>query len=471
VGAATPKSGTRLDGNAGLSADRRASAIDSESCTSGDSVATVSRPVTPPSIFRLGDIMPASPPKIEIQNLYKVFGKLSGDALSKLQSGAFGDTSNQSDNVVAVRDVSFSVAEREIFVVMGLSGSGKSTLIRCINRLVEPTAGRVLLDGVDIVGLDKEQLRRVRLEKIAMVFQHFALFPHMTVQQNVEYGLKIQGVLRDDRRSRALEALSLVGLAGWGERMPDQLSGGMRQRVGLARALVVNPEVLLMDEPFGALDPLIRRDMQKELIRIRQRFRGAIIFITHDLHEALTLGDRIAIMRAGRFVQIDAGPEIVAHPADDYVAAFTRDVDRGRVLLVGSVMREARALMLDDTSFWSARAHLLERRDSSVYLVDREGRPAGLLMQQDLFHATAETTDLNMLMRVHFPRTHPSATLVSIYGICRGELPVAVIDPSGRLLGAIDPGDVLSALTDPHEVAGKTEPPTTIDAVESLAQT
>jgi glycine betaine/proline transport system ATP-binding protein len=328
----------------------------------------------------------------------------------------------------------------------------------------------VLLDGVDILRLDKERLRRVRLEKIAMVFQHFALFPHMTVQQNAEYGLKVQGVLRDERHSRALEALNLVGLAGWGEKMPDQLSGGMRQRVGLARALVVNPEVLLMDEPFGALDPLIRRDMQQELIRIRQRFRGAIIFITHDLHEALTLGDRIAIMRAGRFVQIGVGPEIVAHPADAYVADFTRDVDRGRVLLVGSVMRVARALKLDDASFWSAKSHLLQHRDSSVYLVDREGRPVGLLMQQDLFHATSEVTDLNTLMRVHFPLTSPSATLASIYGICRGEMPVAVVDPTGRLLGAIDPCDVLSALMGPHEVAGETETPATIDSVE-LAQT
>ena len=241
--------------------------------------------------------------------------------------------------VVAVRDVSFDVAEGEVFVVMGLSGSGKSTLVRMLNRLHDPTAGRVLLDGEDILLFDDERLREVRRRKISMVFQHFGLLPHRRIVENVALGLEIQGIDKAAREAKANEVLEVVGLGGWGDSYPDELSGGMQQRVGLARALATDPEMMLFDEPFSALDPLIRRDMQDEVIRLQNDVKKTMIFITHDLAEALKLGDRIAIMKDGRFVQVGTPEEVVAHPADDYVSDFTRDVPRAHVLTVRTIMR------------------------------------------------------------------------------------------------------------------------------------
>ena len=241
--------------------------------------------------------------------------------------------------VAAVRDVSFDVQPGEVFVVMGLSGSGKSTLVRMLNRLHDPTAGKVLLDGDDIMQLDDERLREVRRRKISMVFQHFGLLPHRRIVDNVAFGLEIRGVEKEEREAKATDVLQVVGLAGLGNAYPDELSGGMQQRVGLARALATDPEIMLFDEPFSALDPLIRRDMQDEVIRLQRDVRKTMIFITHDLAEALKLGDRIAIMKDGRFVQIGTPEEVVAHPADDYVADFTRDVPRSHVLTARTIMR------------------------------------------------------------------------------------------------------------------------------------
>jgi glycine betaine/proline transport system ATP-binding protein len=241
--------------------------------------------------------------------------------------------------VAAVRDVSFDVAPGEVFVVMGLSGSGKSTLVRTLNRLHEPTAGHVLIDGEDILTFDDERLREVRRRKVSMVFQHFGLFPHRRIVDNVAFGMEVQGIGKPERSARANEVLEVVGLAGLGNAYPDELSGGMQQRVGLARALCTDPEIMLFDEPFSALDPLIRRDMQDEVIRLQRDVQKTMIFITHDLAEALKLGDRIAIMKDGRFVQIGTPEEVVAHPADDYVADFTRDVPRAHVLTARTIMR------------------------------------------------------------------------------------------------------------------------------------
>ena len=241
--------------------------------------------------------------------------------------------------VAAVRDVSFDVRPGEVFVVMGLSGSGKSTLVRMLNRLHEPTAGQILLDGEDILGFDDDRLREVRRRKISMVFQHFGLFPHRRIVDNVAFGMEVQGIDKETRMARADEVLEVVGLGGMGIAYPDELSGGMQQRVGLARALCTDPEIMLFDEPFSALDPLIRRDMQDEVVRLQRELRKTMIFITHDLMEALKLGDRIAIMKDGRFVQIGTPEEVVAHPADDYVADFTRDVPRAHVLTVRTIMR------------------------------------------------------------------------------------------------------------------------------------
>ena len=241
--------------------------------------------------------------------------------------------------VAAVRDVSFDVAPGEVFVVMGLSGSGKSTLVRMINRLHDPTAGRILIDGEDVLAVSAERLREIRRRKISMVFQHFGLLPHRRIADNVAFGLEVQGVERAERIRRSHEVLDVVGLGGWGDHYPEELSGGMQQRVGLARALATDPEIMLFDEPFSALDPLIRRDMQDEVCRLQLEVRKTMIFITHDLMEALKLGDRIAIMKDGAFVQVGTPEDVVAHPADDYVADFVRDVPRAHVLTARTIMR------------------------------------------------------------------------------------------------------------------------------------
>jgi len=241
--------------------------------------------------------------------------------------------------VAAVRDVSFDVGQGEVFVVMGLSGSGKSTLVRMINRLHDPTAGEILIEGEDVMTLPGERLRDIRRRKISMVFQHFGLFPHRRIVDNVGYGLEVRGINKADRVRRSLEVIEVVGLSGWGDHYPDELSGGMQQRVGLARALATDPDIMLFDEPFSALDPLIRRDMQDEVIRLQRELKKTMIFITHDLMEALKLGDRIAIMKDGMFVQVGTPEEVVAAPADDYVADFTRDVPRALVLTARSIMR------------------------------------------------------------------------------------------------------------------------------------
>src|SRR3989441_4917299 len=279
---------------------------------------------------------------VACQNVWKIYGpkadRIVGTPDAELPRA---ELLEKTGCVVAVRDISFEVPPGEVFVVMGLSGSGKSTLVRMLNRLHDPTAGQVLLDGLDILKLDDEHLRDVRRRKISMVFQHFGLFPHRRIVDNVAFGLEVQGVEKEQRARRANEVIDVVGLAGWGNAYPDELSGGMQQRVGLARPLCTDPEIMLFDEPFSALDPLIRRDMQDEVVRLQREVRKTMIFITHDLAEALKLGDRIAIMKDGRFVQVGTPEDVVAHPADDYVADFTRDVPRAHVLTARTIMRPA----------------------------------------------------------------------------------------------------------------------------------
>lgn len=269
---------------------------------------------------------------------------------------------------------------------MGLSGSGKSTLVRLANRLHEPTAGHVFVDGEDICSVhsapaadppaSKKRMQEIRRTKMAMVFQHFALFPHMTVAENAAYGLKVQGVDEAQRRERALAVLEQVGLGSWADHFPRELSGGMQQRVGLARALATGPDVLLMDEAFSALDPLIRRKMQDELLELQARVRKTILFVTHDINEALRLGNRVAIMRDGRIVQVGTPTEIVTRPGDDYVADFMADVDQAKVVEAGYVMSSARPLVLGETTLVAARN--AAAREGAYYIVDREGHPVGL---------------------------------------------------------------------------------------------
>ena len=282
-------------------------------------------------------------PTVSCRNLWKIYGP-KADAVVGTPDADLprGELLEKTGCVAAVRDVSFEVNEGEVFVVMGLSGSGKSTLVRMVNRIHDPTAGQVLIDGEDVLQVGAERLREIRRKKISMVFQHFGLLPHRRIVDNVAFGLEIQGLEKTDRWSAAEQILEKVGLGGWANAFPDELSGGMQQRVGLARALANDPEILLFDEPFSALDPLIRRDMQNEVVKLQRDLKKTMIFITHDLAEALKLGDRIAIMKDGRFVQVGTPEEVVAKPANDYVADFTRDVPRAHVLTARVIMRPVR---------------------------------------------------------------------------------------------------------------------------------
>ena len=283
----------------------------------------------------------------------------------------------KSGNVVAMREIDLEVADGEVFVVMGLSGSGKSTLVRCLTRLIEPTAGTVMIGDTNVTAAGKDELLDLRRNRVSMVFQHFGLLPHRTLIDNVAFGLEVRGVDKARRRAVAEEVLELVGLVGMGASRPDQLSGGQQQRVGLARALATDPDIMLFDEPFSALDPLIRREMQDEVIRLRRDVRKTMVFITHDLSEALRLGDRIAIMRDGRFVQVGTPEEVVSAPADDYVRNFVRDVPRSHVLTVDSIMGPAApgpyaATVISGTKVRAAIQHLVNS-DRPVAVVDRDG--------------------------------------------------------------------------------------------------
>lgn len=336
---------------------------------------------------------------IEAAHVFKVFGKRPDAAVDRLKKGATPEELRAERSVAAVIDASFNVKEGEVFVVMGLSGSGKSTLIRMVNGLVEPTAGELRIYGEDIVGMKPQQLRRTRRDKVSMVFQHFALFPHRTVGENAAYGLSVQGTAKDEAERKAKEALKLVGLKGWEDSYPGQLSGGMRQRVGLARALATGTDIMLMDESFSALDPLIKREMQDQLIELQRKLGKTILFITHDLNEAMRLGDRIAMMRDGRIVQVGTGEQILNHPANDYVTKFVQDVDRARVLTAGAIMTPApsnqvtTALEPEQLVRVSRHAHLAELlqvsadNEHALTVVDDDGTVVGSLARDTLLRS------------------------------------------------------------------------------------
>ena len=265
--------------------------------------------------------------KICLENLIKIYGDKPHLALKLFREGKTRDDILQLTNqVVSIADLDLKIKQGELFVIMGMSGSGKSTLVRCINRLIKPTSGHIYIDGEDIAHVSEKRMREIRLHKISMVFQQFGLFPHKSVTENVEYGLKMQGVAKVKRRQKSLDTLASVVLEQWAERSPSDLSGGMKQRVGLARALATDAEILLMDEPFSALDPLIRREMQQELLRLQTEFQKTIIFISHDVHEACKLGDRIAVMKEGKIVQVGTPKTIINQPANDYIRSFLQDI-------------------------------------------------------------------------------------------------------------------------------------------------
>jgi glycine betaine/proline transport system ATP-binding protein len=286
--------------------------------------------------------------KVQLQHVWKIFGPNPRNILRTMnRTASSGEVLRETGHIVAVREVSLEVAQGEIFVVMGLSGSGKSTLIRCLSRLIEPTAGRIFINNEDVTRMNKVALRHLRRHTVSMVFQRFGLFPHRRVLDNVGYGLEVRGVSLAERRAKARQVLELVGLNGWEHRYPRELSGGMQQRVGLARALAVEPEIMLCDEPFSALDPLIRREMQNELLHLQEALHKTIIFITHDFLEAIKLGDRIAIMKDGAIVQIGTAQQIVAQPVNEYVREFTRDVPRAKVLTAESIMLPLNGVTLE----------------------------------------------------------------------------------------------------------------------------
>ncbi|MFI1865087.1 glycine betaine/L-proline ABC transporter ATP-binding protein [Streptomyces jumonjinensis] len=348
--------------------------------------------------------------RLQAEHLYKVFGRRPEEAIRRLEGGADREELRADGITAAVIDASFTVEPGQIFVVMGLSGSGKSTLLRMLNGLLGPTSGRVLFDGQDLTALSPAELRAVRSRKISMVFQHFALFPHRSVLENAAYGLEVQGVPRPERERRAAEALALAGLAGWEDSWPDELSGGMQQRVGLARALATDADLLLMDESFSALDPLIRRDMQDQLIQLQKTLKKTIVFITHDLNEAMRLGDRIAVMRDGRIVQLGTAEDILVTPATDYVASFTQDVDRTRVLTAGAIMADVQ----------DARG---------------PGRTAAS-PEEILAAAPARVTADTPIAELFTPCSTSTA-------------PVAVVDERGELIGVVPGSRLLAVLGEP----------------------
>ena len=278
--------------------------------------------------------MKNSQPKIYLENLIKIYGDKPRTALKLFREGKTRDDILALTNqVVSIADISLKINQGELFVIMGLSGSGKSTLVRCINRLIKPTSGHIYIDGEDIAHVNEKRMREIRLKKISMVFQQFGLFPHKTVMENVEYGLKVRGMDRVNRRQKTIETLARVGLEQWADYFPSSLSGGMQQRVGLARALATDAEILLMDEPFSALDPLIRREMQEELLRLQKELHKTIIFVSHDIYEAFKIGDRIAVMKEGKMVQVDTPKMIMTQPANNYIRAFLQSIYDSRDIL------------------------------------------------------------------------------------------------------------------------------------------
>ncbi|MEK5205618.1 quaternary amine ABC transporter ATP-binding protein [Psychrobacillus sp. FSL H8-0510] len=394
--------------------------------------------------------------KIVVKDATKIFGKSSGRAIQMLKDGKTkSEILKATGTTVGVKQVSFDVNEGEIFVIMGLSGSGKSTLVRLLNRLIDPTMGQILLDGKDIVQMNKEQLRNVRRKKIGMVFQNFALFPHKTIVENTEYGLEIQGISKKERNEKATESLRLVGLAGYEDQYPKQLSGGMQQRVGLARALANNPDILLMDEAFSALDPLIRKDMQNELLQLHHDMQKTIIFITHDLDEALRIGDRIALMKDGEIVQIGSPEEILMSPSNEYVERFVEDVDLSKVLTAGHIMKKADTVKVDRGPRVALRL-MKQLGISSIYVVDNANRLLGAVTAQDTLEAIESEKSLNDVLISDLPMISPDTVLTELFDVVStASIPVAVINEEQKLQGIIIRGALIGALSGDNDFINK----------------
>jgi glycine betaine/proline transport system ATP-binding protein len=390
--------------------------------------------------------------RLVCENLWKVFGDGAEELAESIEPGqSREDVLAETGAVVAVRDVSFDVTEGETFVIMGLSGSGKSTLVRCLSRLIEPTLGHVHVDGEDLLAMSKQQLRDIRRHKMGMVFQHFGNFPHKRVLENVVYGLQVQGIDKATQLNRAEEVIDLVGLSGWEQRYPHELSGGMQQRIGLARALAVDPEILLFDEPFSALDPLIRREMQDQLIGLQRLVKKTMVFITHDFTEAIKLGDRVAIMKDGEFVQVGTPEELVSSPIDDYVRDFTRDVPRSKVLTARSVMTESSVYVTADESLADLIHTMNSQECECAVVVDNDGRFIGTVHLDDVpRNGAAAHTSVASTMQDSCPITEADTRLERLIPlVIDNDAPIAVLD-DGRCIGTITRVEAMAALVS-HE--------------------
>jgi glycine betaine/proline transport system ATP-binding protein len=386
-------------------------------------------------------------PYIQVRNVSKIFGKAPKAAIDLLKQGKTKkEILKETGLTVGVNNVNFEIYPGEIFVIMGLSGSGKSTLIRMFNRLIDPTIGEIFIENEDIVKMNAARLREVRQKKISMVFQNFALFPHKTIVENAEYGLEIQNVPAEERREKAMRALEVVGLKGYENQLPSQLSGGMQQRVGLARALASDTDILLMDEAFSALDPLIRKDMQDELLEIQDQFKKTIIFITHDLDEALRIGDRIAMMKDGSILQLGTPEQIMVNPANKFVEKFVEDVDLSKVLTASHIMKRPEKIGLDRGP--RVALEIMRKQGfSSIFVVDRKQKLLGALTAEQARQAIDEDQPIAEVMSTDIPTVRENALLADLMEVmATSSLPISVIDEEHRIKGIVIRGAVIGAL-------------------------
>ena len=387
--------------------------------------------------------------EIVVNNLWKVFGRNPSSALeSENLSKSRAEIQEEFGQVVALRDVSFNVQKGETFVVMGLSGSGKSTLVRCLIRLIEATSGNIFVEQEDVTSLDDSALQEFRRSKISMVFQNFGLLPHRNVMDNACYGLEVKGMSREERYERAQKMLDLVGLSGWERSRVRQLSGGMQQRVGLARALAVEPEILLMDEPFSGLDPLIRRQMRSELADLQKELKKTMVFITHDLDEAVSVGDRIAIMRDGEIIQMGTPREIIMNPADEFVSEFTEDVSKDRVLNASAVSFSPDLTYTYSTDLDKLKSKVNTTEARHVAFVNESGSSLGVLMRSDIEKANS-IEDIDRFMEKSPDSVSRSSNIKSAIGrLSSSETPIPVVDSERNLLGVITQTSMLNALSE-----------------------
>lgn len=391
--------------------------------------------------------------KLEVKHLTKIFGKRQKQALEMVQQAkSKTEILEKTGATVGVYDVNFEVQTGEIFVIMGLSGSGKSTLTRLLNRLIDPTSGDIYIDGQDVAKMNEEELRDVRRHKLNMVFQNFGLFPHRTILENTEFGLEVRGVDKEERTRLAEQALDNAGLLSFKDQYPDQLSGGMQQRVGLARALANNPDILLMDEAFSALDPLIRREMQDELLDLQAEHERTIIFITHDLNEALRIGDRIAIMADGQIMQIGTGEEILTNPANDFVREFVEDVDRSKVLTAQNIMTTPLTTNIDIDGPTVALNRMKKEEVSMLLAVDRKRHLKGSLTAESARDARKEHQALAEVIDKNVRKVTQETLITDIFPlIYDSPAPLAVVDDKDKLVGVIIKGRVIEALANTTE--------------------